>query len=884
MQNAPNDFAAPSQTVSPSVITSEPFNDKKLEVQNELSQDEKYMNQLMMTSRGTPDNDSRIRGLEKKLGLASAPPGWKPGSSETDGTSGASGSGTDGTSGTTSTTGDSSVDGFGISQSEYDEVNKGVDEEFEKINSAFEDMKNTRDLQLQNQISQIQSMYEQRRKEQAELNNAILQTQTQAGIRSGGNRYAAEIQGGMLSKVEQTGIDKIKALDSEEQQLIMQAQLENNEENFAMMIKNFEMARQVRMDKNQAIKDLRDAAVQQNSMILQKSQQLREQQRFEMEVRDYERKTMIEDTGMIAGNLIGQDAEGNLTIPSSQEIEAIATELGVDPNFLMSSVRTKYQELAKLSQEEVKRELDIMKLQKDLKEEKMSTERSDYERAIANGEFEGSFMDYISAKSEASSSGTAAGKGEEGGDISHINKKTPFEELSLDAQALITGGIPSISSLPYGDRLRIMREVTQAGYTAVLSPPSQKDKANAADGSRAIEKIKELILDENGDVDKSKLAAAKAKKGFGLGTNELMTAISQAQDVVTRLRTGAALNIGEQKFYESLMPQLLDDAATTAYKLDSLQEFYDSFAYDAKFVRSSDAVKEGLGETTRDYTSEYESIISHPNFGGEDQKWLEKNLPVWKNEGYTKEQIHEFVTDELGEKYKMSDQPQTKWQFGVQVPFNNVGGDTNQASKPSLMSSIFNTIIPKAAASEPVITERDVQVYESQGKPVSTPTTILNGMKVITKAVAPNLQKFADNCVFFGRSIVPNIPTGAISVAGRKEGIKKAEAGGYGGFDLSKARVGDALHSTEGDVGHTMVIKGETPTHWILKEANYKPGQITEGRQIAKNDPKLIGWIRPKGNVSYKDQKGEGRNEGIEEQVTRIARKSPVFKSYYYKS
>lgn len=199
--------------------------------------------------------------------------------------------------------------------------------------------------------------------------------------------------------------------------------------------------------------------------------------------------------------------------------------------------------------------------------------------------------------------------------------------------------------------------------------------------------------------------------------------------------------------------------------------------------------------------------------------------------------------------------------------FNSVGSDTEEAAKKQ-KKSFFSSIIPGASASEikPLPPKNGVEAWKTLFGTQSTPTTILNGMKVITKSVAPNLQKLADNCVLFARSIVPNIPTGAISVAGRKEGIKKAEEGGYGGFGGVGAKVGDAIHTSEGNVGHSAVIVDETPTQWILKEANYKSGQITKGRAINKDDPKIIGWISPT-KTKVKSLFGEGKNEGIEKQV-----------------
>jgi len=107
-------------------------------------------------------------------------------------------------------------------------------------------------------------------------------------------------------------------------------------------------------------------------------------------------------------------------------------------------------------------------------------------------------------------------------------------------------------------------------------------------------------------------------------------------------------------------------------------------------------------------------------------------------------------------------------------------------------------------------------------------------------------RKHAGNCVFFAREYVSNIPSGATSTKGRNDGIKRAEKAGYGSFDMSKVRVGDAIHTKEGSVGHTAIVRGfDKNGNMILEEANYKTGRITVGRKLSPQSSKVIGWIRP---------------------------------------
>lgn len=164
-------------------------------------------------------------------------------------------------------------------------------------------------------------------------------------------------------------------------------------------------------------------------------------------------------------------------------------------------------------------------------------------------------------------------------------------------------------------------------------------------------------------------------------------------------------------------------------------------------------------------------------------------------------------------------------------------------------------------------------IYQEGATPQvsSTPTTDYSNMNDVTEVIKPELQQFAKNCVFFARNFVPNIPDNAKTVSGRKEGIKRAESNGYGGFDLSQVQEGDAIHTSEGSVGHTAIVKRRDGDILTLLEANYKDGRITDGRKININDPKLLGWIRP-------DKKGgivtgsieEGTSLPIQEQISGV--------------
>lgn len=160
------------------------------------------------------------------------------------------------------------------------------------------------------------------------------------------------------------------------------------------------------------------------------------------------------------------------------------------------------------------------------------------------------------------------------------------------------------------------------------------------------------------------------------------------------------------------------------------------------------------------------------------------------------------------------------------------------------------------------------QTYTNElGQAASSPTSNTQLMQPLKPA--EDLQKFANNCVLYAKNAYcPNIPTGATSVAGRKAGIQEAQKNGYGGTDMNLAQIGDIIHTSEGDVGHTARIIGKKGDKWILEEANYTPGQITSGRELGITDPKILGWIRPNTRVGATPTSiSEGNSYSIQEQM-----------------
>lgn len=190
-----------------------------------------------------------------------------------------------------------------------------------------------------------------------------------------------------------------------------------------------------------------------------------------------------------------------------------------------------------------------------------------------------------------------------------------------------------------------------------------------------------------------------------------------------------------------------------------------------------------------------------------------------------------------------------------------------------------NTVFYDKANPSKTMNPGGTQVYAgSDGFPTSSTTTDMSGIQdlgdgdIYTRddGTTGNL---GENCIKFARENVPNLPFGLYNKKDKQDAINFAVDQGFGGRGGTGAKVGDAILTGEGSVGHAAVIMGvDGDGNFILAEANYRPGQITYGRKIAANDPIIYGYIsstmQPQmSSVINPNAKNEGYNPSIYDQV-----------------
>ena len=140
---------------------------------------------------------------------------------------------------------------------------------------------------------------------------------------------------------------------------------------------------------------------------------------------------------------------------------------------------------------------------------------------------------------------------------------------------LLSPSEAALLGVPYGTS---EAEASTLGITPLttgqLGVEAQKLRENAQSGLRALDTLQsELSQGKTSTLFKAALPGRLFARTFE-------TAKKETADVITRLRTGAAINANEEKFYMSQLPNVKDltDPGTIEYKINLLRTLFNSMA------------------------------------------------------------------------------------------------------------------------------------------------------------------------------------------------------------------------------------------------------------------------------------------------------------------
>lgn len=123
-------------------------------------------------------------------------------------------------------------------------------------------------------------------------------------------------------------------------------------------------------------------------------------------------------------------------------------------------------------------------------------------------------------------------------------------------------------------------QAAKAAGGGKLSAEASKVVANANSGLESLAQLEAMI--SQGGVPKGTVVPGRnLLGGLGasqLGTSSYDTAARNIKDVITRLRTGAAITENEERFYNAQLPQAFDPPETVQQKLMMFRQLFESVA------------------------------------------------------------------------------------------------------------------------------------------------------------------------------------------------------------------------------------------------------------------------------------------------------------------
>lgn len=210
---------------------------------------------------------------------------------------------------------------------ELAQANAQIDEEFNQVFNLLEERKATLDTRAQQQVDAITQEFAKRREQLRVFNQNRMKGLSTIGARAGRQRFAQEIQSGILSAEEAAGIERFKELAREEflaRQGVRQAQEDNN---FNLMLQQVGLMKEKRAAKQDALDRLQQAqAARQEQINEQNKQQLNYQkylldvEKFNQEIEgnNFDRALKIAEQ---SGRSVDIDRDGNLFISDNLTFE-----------------------------------------------------------------------------------------------------------------------------------------------------------------------------------------------------------------------------------------------------------------------------------------------------------------------------------------------------------------------------------------------------------------------------------------------------------------------------------------------------------------------------------------------------------------------------------
>ncbi len=129
-----------------------------------------------------------------------------------------------------------------------------------KVNSAFDVQKATYDGATANVVSKIQSIYSDLIKETTQFNKSTDAYRTTSGIKTGGARYAQDVNGGILTATANAGLQKLVDLQTKEATAISEAESANAKQQLSLFAEKQKEVNSIRDERTKILNTLQTEA------------------------------------------------------------------------------------------------------------------------------------------------------------------------------------------------------------------------------------------------------------------------------------------------------------------------------------------------------------------------------------------------------------------------------------------------------------------------------------------------------------------------------------------------------------------------------------------------------------------------------------------------
>lgn len=571
-------------------------------------------------------------------------------------------------------------------QSQIDSLTKQTDDLHAKYMTDLEKLRNGTIPLTESQQGQLDAMkmqFDKLKQQQIVANQNFTQGTTIAGIASGRNMYAPEVELGNIKKTVDQGIEAIATIDAQALSTMYAAKTAMQAENWKGLDKAY-----TELDKYLQEKQTRLDALQ--KFTVERTDKLTEQNRqAEKDKLDY--STTIAPG--IASNLTYVKKDGTLYEPTEAEIQTSATASKIDPAVLRASI---YEQASKLRAEQTKKaETEAAQFTKD-------------KNAIIKAAAESSAPASVIAKINAAKSYAEAvdAGGDYLGSASGIVGEYNFYKRDEEA-----AGRAPVSFAEYQDA-----DANRKVLAATIADSSGLTPSQNSNFVRISTKYQDdAVIKAGQSAAQSKAIADQIIADPGKATNQLIALYTLVKnlDPNSAVKEGETALVGQtQSFFgkwgnklEGLVSgQILSDSATkeAATAIKSLATSWEDAAARRENSYKSQANVANVGSAFDAYLNGTKSMPTTADSIRSSQQQFDdyyKSNPDKRQQmdalssdpaGYTDEQIMEII--------------------GVPVRFNSVGGDTNTATIPVSGKKP----IPVASATQAIKTSKDQNSWGGQ--------------------------------------------------------------------------------------------------------------------------------------------------------------------------